>query len=264
MKRKVLLSTAFFILAVTTWGQDTVYFNSKGKVNSLEQATFYEVIQYKPEGKATKTAYFKSGKLKARRFYSNYSERKLDGIQKEWYENGQLQQYEKYKKGLSNGKTKKWYEDGKLNQKIDYKKGKLNGKLLTYWENGQAKRIDKYKNGKLIEGKCFNINGEEIVYFDYKIPPVFPGGIEKLHQYLSQEIKYPEYSRNNKIEGKVIIVFAIDIDGSLSNIEIRQSLSEDIDNEAIRVVKEMPKWIPGKEDGKEIKLYFSLPVQFRL
>ena len=266
MERKVLLSIAFFLFAIILQGQDTIYFNSKGKVNSFEQATYYEVLQHAPKGKdkATKTAYFKSGKLKAKYYYLSYSERKLDGAQKEWYENGQLRQYEKYKKGLSNGKTKKWYEDGRLNQKVDYKKGNLDGRILTYWENGQTKRIDKYKKGKLITGKCFSMNGEEIAHFDYKILPEFPGGLEKLQQYLLQELKYPEYSQKNKIEGNVIIVFAIDTDGSISDIEIRQSANEEMDNEAIRVVKNMPKWIPGKEDGEIIKFYFSLPLQFRL
>ena len=130
--------------------------------------------------------------------------------------------------------------------------------------NGNAKRIDEYENGELITGKCFNIDGEEIDYFDYTVMPKFPDGDEGLSQYLSNEIRYPRYSRRNNIEGRVYIEFAIEIDGSISDIKILRSVSAEIDNEAIRVVNEMPKWIPGKEDGEIEKVYYRVPITFRL
>jgi len=259
MKRKALLSIASLLFAITLWGQDTItiYINNKEMT---------QVTEYAPDNKnkVTVTTYYKSGELCSQYRYSNYSERKFDGAQKEWYEGGQLRQYEEYENGRSNGKHKRWYENGQLRQEIDYKDGKFDGQILTYWENGTAKRIDEYKNGELITGKCFNVNGEEIAHFNYIVHAIFPGGPEKLFQYLSNEPKYPRNSYRNKIEGKVIVEFAINTDGSISDVVVTKSVSEDIDKEAIRVMKKMPKWIPSKIDGELITVFYTLPLQFRL
>jgi len=240
MKRKVFLSIALFLFAITLWGQqDTIYFNDNEKYQ-------YQVKEYAPDNpdKITVTTYFKSGKVSSQFHYLCDSERKFDRTEKKEHEEVLFSQTVL---GIFFGYT-----------------GKLDGQLLTYWENGNAKRIDEYKNGKLITGKCFNVDGEEIAYFDYQTPPVFSDGEKKLHQYLSKEIKYPKDSRKNKIEGRAVIRFIINTDGSVSDIKILQSVSEDIDNESIRVVEKMPKWTPSKIDGEAVRIFYTLPIQFRL
>jgi protein TonB len=229
MERKILLSIAFFLFAITLCGQDTIYFSDK------EPKYKYQVIEYDPDNnnKVTATTYFKSGKVSSQFHYLRHSE----------------------------DKTQKELIASKEFERIN---GELDGQRLTYWENGNSKRIEEYKNGELITGKCFNIDGEEIAYFDYHTQPEFPGGTEKLYLYLSKEIKYPKYSRRNKIEGTVVVSFCIDTDGSVFDVKIVQSVSEDIDNESIRVIKNMPKWIPGKIDGDPIRTFSAIPLNFRL
>ncbi len=94
--------------------------------------------------------------------------------------------------------------------------------------------------------------------------PEFPGGINKLIEYLSQNIKYPKDAQEAGIQGKVHVNFIVEPDGSISNIKILQSVSKDCDEEAMRVVKAMPKWKPGKQDGKNVRVSFILPVNFKL
>ena len=94
--------------------------------------------------------------------------------------------------------------------------------------------------------------------------PEFPGGVAKMNEYLSNSIIYPEYAVDNNIEGKVILEFVIDIDGTITDIKIKHSVHESLDNEALRVVKSMPKWKPGKNDGKLVRVKYTLPIGFSL
>lgn len=94
--------------------------------------------------------------------------------------------------------------------------------------------------------------------------PEFQGGNDKLFEYLSKEIKYPFEALNKKIQGRVIAQFVINEDGSISDIKLVRGVHEDLDNEAIRVIKAMPNWTPGKVDGKAVKVQYTLPISFKL
>jgi TonB family protein len=96
--------------------------------------------------------------------------------------------------------------------------------------------------------------------------PVFAGGDDGLHGFLSRQIKYPMLAMDNHIHGTVIIQFVVKSDGYVDagTIKILRSLSKECDDEVIRVVKAMPKWTPGKDKGKDVSVYFNLPVVFQL
>ena len=93
--------------------------------------------------------------------------------------------------------------------------------------------------------------------------PSFPGGERALNQYLGQNIRYPAAAMEKGIQGKVICQFVIKDDGSIVDIEVIRSVDADLDKEAIRVIKEMPKWEPGTQDGKPANVIFTFPVNFR-
>lgn len=95
-------------------------------------------------------------------------------------------------------------------------------------------------------------------------PPSFPGGNEGLKKFLSREVKYPVLAKKNGIQGRVIVSFVVDVDGEISDINIERSVDPSLDREAARVVKSMPKWIPGKVDGKPVKVRYAVPIAFRL
>ena len=94
--------------------------------------------------------------------------------------------------------------------------------------------------------------------------PDFPGGLAKLADYLGKNIKYPQMARESGIQGRVFVNFVIEPDGSVSNVNVMRSLGGGCDEEAIRVVKSMPKWKPGKQRGKAVRVSYILPVNFKL
>ena len=94
--------------------------------------------------------------------------------------------------------------------------------------------------------------------------PDFPGGTQKLADYLAKNIKYPPMARESGIQGRVFISFVVEPDGSVSNVNVMRSLGGGCDEEAVRVVKSMPKWKPGKQRGKPVRVSYILPVNFKL
>ena len=94
--------------------------------------------------------------------------------------------------------------------------------------------------------------------------PDFPGGMAKLADYLAKNIKYPQMARESGIQGRVFVNFVVEPDGSVSNVNVMRSLGGGCDEEAMRVVKSMPKWKPGKQRGKAVRVSYILPVNFKL
>jgi protein TonB len=94
--------------------------------------------------------------------------------------------------------------------------------------------------------------------------PSFPGGDKALYEYLAKNIKYPAVAKDNGIEGKVYIKFVVNEDGSVSQAQVARGIGGGCDEEALRVVKDMPKWKPGKQRGKNVKVWYTLPVYFKL
>ncbi|GAB1447085.1 energy transducer TonB [Bacteroidota bacterium] len=117
----------------------------------------------------------------------------------------------------------------------------------------------------LIEGPAGDGDAApEIMTFAEQMPE-FSGGAEELYKYLSKNIQYPPLARENSIEGKVILSFVVGADGKISQIEqVGKKLGWGLDEEAIRVVKSMPPWTPGKQNGKPVYVKFTLPIHFQL
>ena len=106
---------------------------------------------------------------------------------------------------------------------------------------------------------------EDVVFQVVEQQPEFPGGLQALNEYLAYNINYPRISRDNGSQGRVFVRFIINTDGSISDAEvIRSSGDMYLDREAVRVVSGMPRWKPGKEDGKVVRAYYTLPVSFKL
>lgn len=95
-------------------------------------------------------------------------------------------------------------------------------------------------------------------------PAEFPGGQAALMKWLSNNIRYPESAQQNGVSGRVIVKFVVEKDGSISQASIAKGVDRDLDQEALRVVKRMPKWQPGKNNGQAVRSYFTLPVTFKL
>lgn len=105
---------------------------------------------------------------------------------------------------------------------------------------------------------------DQKVYEDCEIKPTYPGGEQALLQFLAKSIKYPPKSVEKKEQGKVKVTFIVEKDGSLSNFKVTTSVSPALDAEALRVLKLMSKWTPGKDKGKTVRVQMTVPVTFRV
>jgi TonB family protein len=101
-------------------------------------------------------------------------------------------------------------------------------------------------------------------YLMVEAEPEFPGGMEALMKYLSENIKYPEQAKKDKIQGKVYISFVVEKDGSVAGAKVLRGIGGGCDEEALRVVNAMPKWTPGKQRNTPVRVQFNLPVAFKL
>lgn len=107
-------------------------------------------------------------------------------------------------------------------------------------------------------------NTEEPIFIVVEEMPEYPGGMSEFMKFIAQNIKYPADALQGKVEGRVIARFVVCKDGSISDIEIMRSVSPSLDAEAVRVLKLMPKWKPGRQRGKAVPVKFTVPVTFRL
>ena len=94
--------------------------------------------------------------------------------------------------------------------------------------------------------------------------PSFPGGDQALMDFLSNNVKYPVVAQENGVQGRVVISFVVEKDGSITDVRVVRSVDPSLDKEAARVVKSMPRWIPGKQNGAAVRVKYNVPVSFRL
>ena len=94
--------------------------------------------------------------------------------------------------------------------------------------------------------------------------PEFPGGMPALIEFLQTNIKYPKDAIKQDVGGRVMVMFVVETDGSISNVRVARKVFPSLDEEAVRVVKAMPKWKPGKEKGRLVRVNYTLPVVFSI
>lgn len=120
-------------------------------------------------------------------------------------------------------------------------------KFVTFVDNDEPIQID--------DGQIFQIVEDQ---------PSFPDGESALMNYLGSNIKYPQLARETNIQGTVYVTFVVESTGSISNVQVLHGIGGGCDEEAVRVVKNMPTWIPGKQRGKPVRVQFNLPIRFIL
>lgn len=120
----------------------------------------------------------------------------------------------------------------------------------------------------VVEFKAIEVQEEEEadapVFFIVEEMPVFPGGEEALRKYIAQSVKYPAIAQENGIQGRVFVAFVVNTKGEVTDVKIARGVDPNLDKEAIRVVTNMPKWSPGKQRGKAVKVSYTVPINFVL
>ena len=105
---------------------------------------------------------------------------------------------------------------------------------------------------------------EDKVFDIVEQQPMFPGGQTALMKYLSEHTKYPVVAQENGVQGRVTVQFVVEKDGSISDVHVLRGVDPSLDKEAVRVVKSMPRWTPGKQNGINVRVNYRVPVLFRL
>lgn len=114
------------------------------------------------------------------------------------------------------------------------------------------------------EVKPDTIDVQDEVLNVVEVMPEFPGGSKALMSYLAENIKYPKEAENAGMQGRVVVQFVVNTDGSIEDAKIARAVDPLLDQEAIRVINAMPKWKPGMQDGKKVRVKYTVPIMFRL
>lgn len=156
--------------------------------------------------------------------------------------------YRRTKKGEKKYYDRKcFYPSGALRYQETTSEEEEGMKTVYYTEKGKVDRRPKEKIAPYME------------------MPEFPGGQEALFAFLNKTVKYPKEAKENQIQGKVIVQFVVDKDGSVEDVQVVRSGGHPLlDEEAVRVAKNMPRWIPGKLRGEPIRVQYRFPVNFKL
>jgi protein TonB len=127
-------------------------------------------------------------------------------------------------------------------------------------EVDQTEVLEEYVPVEVVEE---DVQEQEIFQIVEEMPS-YPGGDAKLMEFVAKNIKYPQIARETGIQGRVFVGFVVEPDGSVSNVKVLRGIGGGCDEEAMRVVKSMPKWKPGKQRGKAVRVSYMLPVNFKL
>ena len=234
--------------------------------------------------------FFPDGKKKAELNYKNGS---LKGLSYYYYHNGALQEIRdygdtaagKWANGPGGSYLLSIYRDSTGKVMVEHGNGYLkelifsysqvilegnviNGKQEGEWKlsdsEGQFKTVEKFKDGLLIEGICRLKGGRTCNFNDYEMAPEFPGGQVALRKYINTHLGYPDALKRAGIEGVVLANFVVGRTGQAEDAKILRSAQKDLDDEVIRLIKEMPLWQPGIQNGIPVRILYTIPIAFRL
>lgn len=229
-------------------------------------------------------SYYRNGKKESTLFYEKD---RLTGPAYYFFENGTLRQTIEYIPSASsyNPDKRVKYQADSLGQVMvkdgighvterskefggsvmegDYKDGLPHGSWTMKADSGNCWYKEQYERGKFISGESGE-NGVKYSYTETEIMPMPKGGMDKLYSYLKWAINYPEGAMKNNIQGKVFLSFVVEKDGSLVDIKVERKLYPSLDSEAIRILKNAPKWLPGRLHGFPVRVKYNIPISFSI
>jgi TonB family protein len=194
-----------------------------------------------------------------------YRNGKREGVWKAYYANGQLRREWSYKEHTIHGEFKAWYANGVLSDSGRYENGQKVGEWLHYFESGQKSCYEFYEVGGEQKRRYWKEDGEFLHPFVVEIlDPSFKGGSEALMNYINRSVHYPLEAIENGIQGTVYVQFIVGWDGEILSPKIIRSPDILLSEEALRVVKEMPLWNPGRHHTIPTRVSYTIPIKFQL
>ena len=240
---KKLFTSLFLFISLISFAQEITYYNVDGEKVSKHEPYHRSEITI-PDSTGKKQVYVK-------RFRPDGSLASIDT-------------YKNKNKKVVNGLSIQFDSVGVKDYEATYLEGKLDGYLKRFWPNGVLKRWDRYNFGEFQGGSCFDIEGKEVAYYKFLEPAFFIGGPRALSAYLGSNLVYPEnlVLQRKIVTGQVRISFVVEADGTITNAKIVKGIHPDCDLEAMRVVINMPRWVPAILEGKAIRSRYTQPITF--
>ncbi len=250
MKNQNLLLILFLFLSSICLAQkDTSYYTSDDMNCKKEEATYYLVITPQPENYLVKEVYISTQKIKMLALCTEISILKKNGKCTYYFENGQKESEGNYVDNKKDGIWINWDKEGKDSSIIE----------CFHYDN-------TYKNIRISAQEEPTPNDQLDTFYKLEEIPEFPGGQSEMLKFIAETIVYPKAAIETGITGTCYVGFIVEKDGSVTNPNILRGIEKgaDCDAEAIRMVKAMPKWTPGKKQGRTIRVTFTLPIKFTL
>ncbi|HLK30986.1 MAG TPA: TonB family protein [Puia sp.] len=259
----ITIFCAFFATAVFCQDTLTSYFDASWKETTADNFQFYRK-KVKKENVWAVVDYYKSGKLQMKGSFLDDSCKKQQG-EFLWYdETGSLSREDHFTDGKSDGRQAYYYPNGKAKMVGSNKMDKKDGEWTAYYESGKISGKAMYKNDKQISAIFFKEDGSpnnQISEFEKESE--YPGGVAALSEFLSKHLRYPDKALKNNTQGTVVVQFIVDKDGSVTDVQVAKGVDPLLDEEAVRVIKKMPKWQPAIQGGRQVKSYKKQPIAFR-
>ncbi|MEZ5016197.1 MAG: TonB family protein [Flavipsychrobacter sp.] len=221
------------------------------------------------------TFYQKNGKKESEGMYE--SDNKVGEWKRYYEETGELEIIRHYTAGLLDGECKTFYRTGELKEEKRYDVGVwVDGGKKMYYKTGELKLVSKSKKKGAVDYTCYKkdgteapcdevFDGEEYTSTIFTLVEQMPMPEYDINKYLGEFTRYPRRAIEENIQGRPIIKFYVDVDGSIKGAEcVTPDVPEILQKEALRVISHMPAWIPGKQNGVPVKVYYTIPLSFKL
>lgn len=290
---RILFTFSFlFLIASDLSAQDTItiYYDKDWKKSKSQFYFYYRKIYLDENGLWQARDFYKNGNLQMSGTYLNKKSTKRHGFFTYYFSNGQIEYSGEYRnskrfgewnwwskegmltklymyneKGDLDGVCKWWYEDGVLDSEISYKEGVQEGESRFYFKNGQISSSEVYSDGKIISVEMWNEDGSEAPTngLETNQEPQYPGGSDAMNRFIQKNIVYPPAAIEQNISGTVYIKFVVGNTGEIEDVAVIKKVHPLLDEEALRVVKLMPNWSPGRQHNRPVRVKYTIPINFK-
>ncbi len=263
---------------------DTVFFGEYNEEVDRSKATSFSVAAGDSSGLFRIEDYYsKSGHLKQMVYWATLDSESREGRYVSYYANGRIESEGRYNGNIKEGEWINYYDTigNPVWYKRTYVSGEIEGSLNSYYRSGQLKRTEihktytdtvvyRYKGNSrfyvneldsVINSHCYDRSGNEIEFTPFE---TLPHASYDIQEYLAKTIRFPISALENNIQGKVVIQFVVNKNGVVEKPVIVRSVSPDIDDVCIKVIKGMKDWNPGIRDDKVVDFPFRLPIKFKI
>jgi TonB family protein len=235
-----------FTLKIVPQENDTLYFNLLDQLCTKEESEYYRLVYNREKGYLVKEWSSKNDMLKMVAECSQFDPLIIEGKATYYSDNGEKNSEGKVVNKKRVGKWIFWGPEIK------------DSLVISIFADGT------YKNIYVPEGHLDN--NEYDVAYKYEIMPVFPGGEMEMMKFIMNHVRYPDAEMNRGISGTCYVTFVVEKDGSITDVRVLRGVKGGLgcDIEAMRVIRQMPKWTPGTQLGKPVRVQFNLPIKFTL